>query len=594
MRHLARSTFALTFLLSACGGTPDPAETDQDLDGFPATTDCNDLDATINPGASETCDSKDNNCNGSADEGFTLTTYYADADGDGAGSQTSFTQACVQPAGYVTTSTDCDDANAGIKPGAFEVTCNGLDENCSGATDDHPDADADGADICPPGVAGADGAIVDCNDNSSLVSPNAIEQCNKLDDNCNSQVDEGLSQSTYYQDSDQDTFGNESASVQDCAAPVGYTTVGGDCDDANNAVNPNATENIGDGVDSNCNGYSDGITTAAGTGTSGYGGDGGPATAASFNMPSSVTIDLQGNLYVADTNNHRIRKITVDGVITTFAGTGVAGSLGDKGQAANAQLNYPAYVSADGAGNLLIADTLNHKIRSVTPNGIISTVAGTGTAGFSGDGGGASAAQLNEPRGVTADPAGNIFVSDTGNHRIRKVALGANRTITTFAGTGTAGYGGDGAAAIAAQINAPIGITVDTGGNIMFADSLNHRIRRVNPLNGKIETFVGNGTAGYSGDFGNASAASLNTPSGLYSSPSSDLYVVDTGNQRIRRVSASRVITTVAGSGNEGYTGDGNLASLASMSDPMAAVLDVNGDLVIADTGNDVLRVVIW
>lgn len=596
------SLSALTVLLTAssgwfvaCGGTEDPGEVDADLDGYPAATDCNDNEAATNPGATELCDGKDNNCNGQADEGFSLTTYYADADGDGAGSQTSFTQACSQPSGYVTTSSDCDDANAGVKPGAAEVTCNGVDENCTGATDDHPDQDADGADTCPTGVAGADGYAIDCNDFSAQVSPNAIEQCNKLDDNCNGSIDEGLSQSTYYQDTDLDTFGNESVSIQDCAAPSGYTTVGGDCDDENNAVNPNASENIGDGVDSNCNGYSDAIETYGGTGTAGYGGDGGPVTAASFNMPSSITVDLQGNIFVADTNNHRIRKIDLTGLVTTFAGTGVAGSLGDKGQAANAQLNYPAYISADGAGNLLIADTMNHKIRSVTPNGIITTVAGAGTAGSSGDGGGASTALLNEPRGVTADPAGNIFISDSGNNRIRKVALGANRIITTFAGTGEAGYSGDGAAAISAMINHPIGITVDTGGNIMFADSKNHRIRRINPINGKIETYAGNGTAAYAGDFGSASAASLNEPSGLYSSPSSDLYVVDTLNHRVRRISsASRVITTVAGSGTPDYLGDGGLATLGSMNSPMGAILDSVGNLVIADTGNNVLREVIW
>lgn len=598
MRQISRSPWFLSLLVgasfgTACGGGTDTPADDQDQDGFSVPADCNDLEYATNPAASELCDGKDNNCNGQADEGFTLTAYYADADGDGVGSNTASTQACTQPAGYTTASGDCDDANAAIKPGAYETTCNGIDENCSADRDDHPDLDADGVDICPPGVAGADGYAVDCNDASSAISPNAFEQCNKLDDNCNAQIDEGLPTNTYYQDADLDTFGSDTVTIQDCSAPAGYTTVAGDCDDSNNAVNPNSLENIGDGVDSNCNGYSDAIVTLGGNGSAGYAGDGGDISLARFSSPGGITIDMQGNVYLADTANHRVRKITVDGIITTFAGNGTAGYLGDNGQAANAQLSSPASVSADGAGNLYIADTGNHKIRSVAPNGIIRTIFGNGTPGSSGDGGNGSNAQLNSPEGVTADPAGNLYISDTGNHKIRK-GTGPNKTASTFAGNGIAGYGGDGGAAIEAQLNAPTGITIDTGGNILFSDSLNHRVRRINPINTKIATFAGNGVQGYSGDYGSAQAAQLNTPMGLFSTPQSDLFVVDAQNHRVRRVSLSGTITTAAGNGVAGYTGDEGSATNGSLDTPMGAILDSVGNLIIVDSGNHAVRGVIW
>lgn len=593
MNAVRRTSLLLSVLaLAGCSTTPDPSTTDQDLDGYPASTDCNDLEAATNPAASELCDGKDNNCNTQIDEGFTLTTFYADADGDGTGSNTASTQSCAQPAGYVTTTGDCDDANTAIKPSATEQFCNGVDENCNGANDDSPDLDGDGHDTCAPGVSGADAYNIDCNDSNGQINPSAIEQCNQQDDNCNGSVDEGLPANTYYQDKDLDTFGNDSVTAQGCTTPVGYVTTSGDCNDDDATVNPNSTETIGDGKDSNCNGYSDGIDTLGGNGAPGYAGDGGQVGLAMFNTPSSLTMDLNGVIYVADTNNHRIRKIDVDGTITTLAGNGTAGSLGDNGQATNAQLNYPMAVSGDGAGTLYIADTMNHKIRTVNSTGLIRTVAGSGTKGDGGDNGSATEALLNEPRGVTADPI-NLYISDTGNNKIKKVVI-ATRTILPLAGTGSAGYSGDGGSALTAQLNAPLGLTIDTGGNIFVADSLNHRIRRINPLNGKIATFAGNGAAGFSGDFGPATAASLNTPTALFSTAKSDLFLVDSKNNRIRRITQAGTITTVAGNGTADYLGDGSSATSASLDTPTGLVLDSVDNLLIADTGNHAVRAVIW
>src|ERR1019366_9345320 len=206
------------------------------------------------------------------------------------------------------------------------------------------------------------------------------------------------------------------------------------------------------------------ITTVAGNGTSGNIGDNGPATGAQLNYPTGVAVDSAGNLYIADQYNHRIRKVS-NGVITTVAGSGTAGFSGDNGPATSAQLYYPAGVAVDAAGNLYIADQYNHRIRKVS-NGVITTVAGSGTAGFSGDNGPATSAQLSGPGGVAADSAGNLYIADTSNYRIRKVS---NGVITTAAGGGS---GGDNGPATSAQLNYPAGVAVDSAGNLYIADDV--------------------------------------------------------------------------------------------------------------------------
>ncbi len=329
------------------------------------------------------------------------------------------------------------------------------------------------------------------------------------------------------------------------------------------------------------------ITTVAGTGGFGFSGDGGPATAALLNVPTGLAVDGAGNVYIADSGNHRIRRVNGAGNITTVAGTGATGSSGDGGPATAAQLGYPTGVAVDGAGNVYIADYGNHRIRRVDGAGGITTVAGTGAFGFSGDGGPATAAQLYMPAGVTVDRAGNVYIADAYNHRVRRVDTAA--VITTVAGTGAAGFSGDGGPATAAQLRNPFHVTVDGAGNVYLADNGNHRIRRVDAA-GVITTVAGTGAAGFSGDGGLASAAQLDVPTGIAVDGVGNVYIADSGNHRIRRVDAAGVITTVAGTAVAGFGGDGGPATAAQLSNPSGVAVDGAGNVYIAATGNHRIR----
>ena len=332
------------------------------------------------------------------------------------------------------------------------------------------------------------------------------------------------------------------------------------------------------------------ISTVAGSSTAGFSGDGGTATAAKLNFPAGVALDGAGNLYIADSLNQRIRKVDAAGAISTVAGDGTRGFGGDGGAAVAAQLDFPRGVALDGAGNLYIADSLNQRIRKVDAAGAISTVAGDGTRGFGGDGGAAVAAQLDFPRGVALDGAGNLYIADSLNQRIRKV--NAAGVITTVAGDGTEGYGGDGDAALAAQLNRPFGVMPDGAGNLYIADTGNHRIRKVNAA-GRISTVAGDATrgyGGYGGDGGAALAAQLNSPIGMALDGAGNLYIADAGNHLIRKVDTAGVITTVAGSGTAGFSGDGGAAVAAQLNSPAGMALDGAGNLYIADAGNHLIR----
>ncbi len=219
------------------------------------------------------------------------------------------------------------------------------------------------------------------------------------------------------------------------------------------------------------------ISTIAGNGTAGYSGDGGPAASAELNSPSGVAVDFSGNIYIADYKNNRIRRVDASGVISTVAGKGTAGYSGDGGPASSAELSTPSGVAVDTSGNIYIADSSNNCIRKVDASGVISTVAGKGTGGYSGDGGPASSAELSSPFGVAVDASGNIYIADDKNNRIRKVD--ASGVISTVAGNGTGGYSGDGGPATSAELNSPSGLAVDSSGNIYIADTTNYRVREV-------------------------------------------------------------------------------------------------------------------
>jgi uncharacterized protein (TIGR03437 family) len=322
------------------------------------------------------------------------------------------------------------------------------------------------------------------------------------------------------------------------------------------------------------------ITTVAGNGSAGYTGDGGPATNAQLSAPRGIALDSAGNLYIADRNNNRIRKV-FGGTITTVAGGGA--SLGDGGAATGAQLNQPSAVALDSSGNLYIADTSNNRIREVS-GGTITTVVGGGS---SGDGSSATSASLSTPLGVAVDSSGNLYMSDGYDCRIRKVAGGI---ISTVGGNGLYGYSGDGGPANLAQLGLVSGgIAMDPSGNLYIAERFQSRVRRV-AVNGTITTFAGTGGGGFSGDNGPATAAKLNSPYGLAFDSSGNLYIADTSNNRIREVSTSGQITTIAGTGNSGFGGDGGPATSAQLAGPQGVGVDSSGNIYIADTGNNRVR----
>ena len=337
------------------------------------------------------------------------------------------------------------------------------------------------------------------------------------------------------------------------------------------------------------------IVTAAGNGTAGYSGDNGPATAAELNDPYGVAVDAAGDLFIADTDNNVIREVVkATGDIITVAGNGTAGYSGDNGPATAAELNHPDGVAVDAAGDLFIADADNNVIREVVKaTGDIITVAGNGTAGYSGDNGPATAAELNYPNGVAVDAAGDLFIADTGNNVIREVVK-ATGDIITVAGNGTAGYSGDNGPATAAELNYPTGVAVDAAGDLFIADTGNNVIREVVKATGDIITVAGNGTAGYSGDNGPATAAELNCPDGVAVDAAGDLFIADTDNSVIREVvKATGDIITVAGNGTAGYSGDNGPATAAELDDPDGVAVDAAGDLFIADSDNNVIREVV-
>jgi YD repeat-containing protein len=327
------------------------------------------------------------------------------------------------------------------------------------------------------------------------------------------------------------------------------------------------------------------ISTVAGGGSSL--GDGGPATDARFYLPHTMAVAPDGSLYIADAGQHRVRRIDPDGIITTVAGTGSAGSSGDGGPATSAQLYSPIGVDLGPDGSLYIAEYYGHRIRRVTPDGIIQTVAGTGIAGFSGDGGPATSAQINHPQGIAVAHDGTLFIADMYNHRIRRV--GPDGIIETMAGDGVQGFGGDGGPAIDARLNYPSRLMWAPDGSLYLTSGRNDRVRRIGP-DGIIDTIAGTGVEGSSGDGGPATAAELAWPLGTALAPDGSLYIAEYHGHRIRRIGSDGIITTVAGTGVSGYSGDGGPARAAEINGPAGLAFDPAGKLYIAERDNNVIR----
>lgn len=329
------------------------------------------------------------------------------------------------------------------------------------------------------------------------------------------------------------------------------------------------------------------ISTVCGTGAPGYNGDGLPAGVAQLNWPRDMAEGPGGSLYIADTDNDRIRKVGPDGRISTAAGTGVRGYEGDGGFAASARLNRPRNVEACADGTLYIADTDNHCLRRVDPDGWIRTVAGKGFSGYAGDGGLAEGALLAWPQDLAVGGDGSLYVADTGNHRIRKVS--PDGQIATLAGTGDCGYGGDGGTAGCAVLARPRGVFVAPDGSVYVGDTENHRVRRVE-ADGTITTVAGSGIQGYRGDGDLAVRAALAWPRGVVVAAGGWIYVADCGNSVIRRVGPDGVVHTVAGTGREGYGGDGGPANEAALADPHGLFLAADGSLYVGEPRNHRVR----
>lgn len=331
------------------------------------------------------------------------------------------------------------------------------------------------------------------------------------------------------------------------------------------------------------------ITTIAGNGNAAFAGDGGQATAASIYYPYDVASDAAGNVFIADYYNHAVRKITPAGVITTVAGIGGNGGYsGDGGPAVSATLYYPSGLAFDAAGNLYIGDAGNQVIRKVSTSGTITTFAGTGSGGYNGDEIDAKAATLYKPSGMLFDKTGSLIFSDILNHRIRKIT--PDGKIHTIAGNGIGGYSGDGGQAVAASINVPHTIYLDKDGNLYIPDYGNNRLRKVNTT-GIITTIAGNGGGGFSGDGGPATSAQVN-PVGIAMDASGNIYISDPFNNRIRKIT-NGVITTVAGNGTESFSGDGGNPLSAGIYNPWGIWFDKNGALLVCDRFNNRIRKIV-
>lgn len=332
------------------------------------------------------------------------------------------------------------------------------------------------------------------------------------------------------------------------------------------------------------------IRTIAGTGGGGFNGDGKKPLSTRLSGPSGLAYDAAGNLYVADSGDQRIRRIGADGIVTTVAGTGVGGFSGDGGPAVAAQLNFPRAIAVAADGTLYIADTGNNRVRRVTPDGIITTIAGTGVADVNTDVLPAVQSILSAPAGIALDPSGRVVIADTGNGLVRRIE--PDGTLVVIAGVVFySTFNGDNQLATLAYLDDPVGLAFDAAGNLLIAESDNHRLRRIDAASGLITTVAGIGAVYDSrGDGGSAAAAGLNQPVGVAVDAKGVVFVSELGGARVRRIGTDGRISTVAGTGEGGYGGDLGPATAAKLFHPSGLVVDARGRLVIADTDNNRVR----
>lgn len=316
----------------------------------------------------------------------------------------------------------------------------------------------------------------------------------------------------------------------------------------------------------------------------GYSGDGGPAVSAALNRPEGVAYDTAGNLYIADTFNQRIRMVNPQGVISTIAGTGQAGFQGDGGPALGASLNFPTDLAVDASGNIYVGDNQNFRIRKISPQGSITTIAGTGTAGAAGENVPAASSPIGDVEALAVDSQGNLYLAEFSSDRVRRISGGV---VTTVAGNGNEGFTGDGPA-LTVSLNRPAGLAFDSSGNLLIADTGNLRVRKL--AGGALTTIAGTGQEGFSGDGGPALKASLHNPFGIAAAGTGDIYFADRDNFRIRHVDGGGAISTAAGDGRLIPSQNGVSASLATLLDPFGVSFNSQGAMLVADTHNDIIR----
>ena len=344
------------------------------------------------------------------------------------------------------------------------------------------------------------------------------------------------------------------------------------------------------------------ISTYSGTGVHANSGNGGLAVKAQLNQPVGLAVDSSGNLFVADSASSTVREVVAStGIITNASpGSGTANPMSQTAlgtpAAVGPRFSQPSALASDPHGNLYVTDKLSGTVRRMSSAaGSPAIIAGSsiGAPGYSGDNGQATSARFDLPSGMAFDATGNLYIADTANNRIREVAA-ATGVVTTIAGDGTAGYSGDGGPAAHAQLSGPAALATDSKGNLYIADTGNSAIRKLDIRTGDLSTVAGTGVLGFSGDSASAKAAQLNRPEGITLDPQGNLFISDTGNQRIREVAATTgIISTIAGSQTQGYSGDGGPSSRAELNAPYATAIDASGNLYIADSGNAVIRKVL-